>query len=245
MAAVVKYRIKRVRENEGDSEIAEINERDNDVPEGGESLSTLVSRDTSPLYTPTQAEVPSLTEQPKRPPSHPQYHRNQNHTRSTAPTPQLFALESATSLLEDAARTLIYARCPWWSAPRTLFCSRSITSAFLLYKRFYNEHRVNLKSDTSKLLITDYALIMDEVLAQFCSCKVGTRSELTQDAFEFCQVMGRMAPDNDGIVHFCRRTSRTTQEEMEQCVDTSIANRKNDTLVALFMWPLHNAIAIL
>ena len=83
------------------------------------------------------------------------------------------------------------------------------------------------------------------ILAQFCSCNVGTRSELTQDAFEFCQVMGRMAPDNDGIVHFCRRTSRTTQEEMEQCVDTSIANRKNDTLIALFMWPLHNAIAIL
>lgn len=266
-----KYRIKRVRVEEGGCEAHQ-----DDVIDVG--LSTLVSQHGSPLASPTRVDTaesfetaatydfhttshisesvdnahppphetpiyrPSVSHYNPRMGSHPSNHREVE--RSSA-----FHLESALDLLEEVTRTLFRERCAHWSSIRIHFCTRSIVSAFLLYNRFYHEDRLNLKDERSRTLITDYVLIMDEALACFCRTNAASAEQLVRDAYRFCQVVGHRAVDpfrpSHELVTFCRRNSRLNEVEMKRFVNQSIANRSKDTTLALLLWPLRNASTIM
>jgi hypothetical protein len=132
-----------------------------------------------------------------------------------------------------------------WTSTRISFCSRSIVSAFVIYKIHHNEHKVNLKDERSKALITDYVMIMDEALASFCGNNAATEERLSTDAYHFCRVIGHYSVDASHPMHnfitFNRRSSRLNETEMLRFVYQSIANRRVDTVLGLVLWPIRNA----
>ena len=159
-----------------------------------------------------------------------------------------FQLETAIYFLEEVTRNLIRDRCSHWTSTRVSFCSKSVVSAFLVYKTYHNEHSLNLKDERSRSLITDLVMIMDEALASFCGCNAASAEHLTKDAYHFCHVVGHRSVEASHPLHnlvtFCRRSSRLNETEMQRFVTQSIHNRRSDTVLGLVLWPLRNASSI-
>lgn len=247
---MARYRIKRVRMEGGEHRQEDIDEGDEDV-----GLSTLVSQNTSPLTSPkrvdtsescaTTATTTTYRDEPSNRSEPSFFHKYSRPIHQEVEQSSTFQLETAIPLLDDVTRTLLRDRCSHWTPTRISFCSRSIVSAFLLYKTYHNEHNLNLKDERSRSLITDYALIMDEVLASFCGSHAARAEHLVKDGYQFCQFLGHRSIDTShplhDLVQFCRRSSRLNDEEMMRFVRQSIHNRSRDSVLSLMLWPLRNA----